>query len=127
MRQERVAGAYVLTNACTSSHDGSTDLKVAGFDWDGGNEEKCQKHGVSLAAIESLFRRSLAVLPYPAHSVQEERFKAIGRTDDARGVLIVFRLRRRGGATFIRPISARYMHRQEIAYYEEETASPAQR
>lgn len=105
----------------------SVNLKVAGFDWDIGNEEKCQKHGVSLSAIESLFHRPLAVFPDPAHSAQEERFKAIGRTDDARGVLIVFTLRQRSGAIFIRPISARYMHRKEIAYYEEEAAKAAQR
>jgi predicted DNA binding CopG/RHH family protein/uncharacterized DUF497 family protein len=30
---------------------------VAGFDWDAGNLEKCQKHGVSAAEIEGLFMR----------------------------------------------------------------------
>ncbi len=28
---------------------------VSGFDWDDGNIEKCQKHGVSLEEIEALF------------------------------------------------------------------------
>ena len=28
---------------------------VAGFDWDHGNREKCQKHGVSVADIEFAF------------------------------------------------------------------------
>ena len=97
-------------------------LGVAGFDWDTGNREKCQKHGVSLDAIESVFDRSLAILPDPAHSVAEERFKAIGKTEDGRFVLIVFMLRQRANQAFIRPISARYMHRKEIAYYEKEVA-----
>ena len=62
-------------------------------DWDRGNRDKCQKHGVSIAVIESLFRSPIAVFPDPEHSDREERFKAIGRAEDGRGVLIVFTLR----------------------------------
>jgi uncharacterized protein len=62
-----------------------------------------------------------------AHSRVEERFKMIGRTDVGRHMLIVFVLRRRESATFIRPISARTMHAKEIANYEEEAARAAQR
>src|SRR5208282_3914390 len=95
-------------------YDERMGLGVAGFEWDKGNRDKCQKHGVPLAAIESLFRRPLVVFPDPAHSRIEERFKAIGWTDDGRGVLIVFTLRKKGDDTFIRPVSARYMHRKEV-------------
>ncbi len=102
-------------------------LAVAAFDWDAGNRDKCQKHGVSIAAIESLFRNPIAVFPDPAHSDREERFKAIGRTEDGRSVLIVFTLRVRNGETLIRPISARYMRRKESEYYEKEAAGTAQR
>ena len=102
-------------------------LVVAGFDWDCGNRNKCQKHGVSVAVIESLFRGSIAVLPDPAHSAREERFKAIGRAEYGRGVLIVFTLRVHGGETLIRPISARYMRRKESDYYEKEAAKASQR
>jgi len=102
-------------------------LVVAGFDWDRGNRNKCQKHGVSVAVIESLFRGSIAVLPDPAHSAREERFKAIGRAEYGRGVLIVFTLREHDGVTLIRPISARYMRRKESEYYEEEAAKTADR
>ena len=98
------------------------DPRVAGFDWDDANRDKCQKHGISVAAIESLFRRPIAVVPDPTHSRGETRFKAIGKTDDARSVLTVFTLRKRGDETFIRPISARYMHAKEIKYYEKEAA-----
>jgi uncharacterized protein len=92
---------------------------VAGFEWDRGNREKSQKHGVSVAAIESAFRGVITVFPDAAHSDSEERFKAIGRAEQGRHVLIVFALRTQDGETRIRPISARYMHRKEIEYYEE--------
>jgi len=52
--------------------------------------------GLSLDEIESLFRRPLVVFPDPAHSAGETRFKAIGRTDEGRSVLIVFTLRAQG-------------------------------
>ncbi len=91
-----------------------------GFDWDRGNSAKCQKHGLSVEAIERLFTRPLAILPDVAHSDEERRFRAIGRTDSGRSVFIVFTLRRKGNAQLIRPISARYMHKKEIDSYEEE-------
>jgi len=82
---------------------------------------------VPITAIEHLFRRPLALFPDLAHSGAEERFKAIGLTDDGRGVLIVFTLRKRGGETFIRPVAARYMHRKEVEYYEKATAEAEKR
>ncbi len=103
------------------------DFAFAGFDWDEGNRDKCQMHGVALAAIESLFYGSLAVFPDLVHSRVEERFKAVGWTAEGRGVLIVFTMRKKASGIFIRPVSARYMHRKEVAYYEKETATPAKR
>jgi uncharacterized protein len=100
---------------------------IIGFDWDRGNRDKSQKHGVSIDVIESLFARPISVFPDPQHSAQKRRYKAIGRTADGRGVLIVFTLRVRAGETLIRPISARYMRRQEMDYYEEEAAKTRQR
>ncbi len=103
------------------------DLAVVGFDWDKGNRDKCRKHGVPLAAIESVFDGPTAVFPDPAHSEAEERFKAIGRTEDGREVFIVFTLRKQDAVTLIRPLSARYMHRKEVEHYEKETAEAAKR
>jgi uncharacterized DUF497 family protein len=100
---------------------------IAGFDWDAGNSEKCRKHGVSLAAIEAMFHRPVALYRDPAHSRDEERFKAIGKADDGRSMVIVFTLRQRAGESFVRSISARYMHVKEIANYEEEAAKTGQR
>lgn len=90
---------------------------IIGFEWDDGNREKCQSHGVPVAEIESMFRRTVAVIPDIAHSDAEERFKAIGRTDEGRHLFVVFA--RRANGALIRPISARYMHRKEIQYYEQ--------
>ena len=90
---------------------------IGGFDWDAGNRNKCRKHGVSLADIEAFFRGQIGV--HPARiSNKEERFIAIGSTAEGRHILVVFTLRTRNGKTLIRPISARYMHRREVAHYE---------
>jgi len=91
---------------------------VSGFDWDRANRDKCKKHGVPLAVIERLFDDAIAMFPDPAHSAKEERFKAIGRSGGGRSVLIVFTLRKREDALLIRPISAQYMHRKEVEYFE---------
>ncbi len=72
---------------------------VAGFDWDAGNREKCEKHGVSVAEIESLFSRAVAVHADAARSTAEDRFKAIGRTADGRHVFVVFAIRWKSGGT----------------------------
>jgi uncharacterized DUF497 family protein len=93
---------------------------ISGFDWDDGNLEKCQKHGVSIEVIEELFRRSHTVRVDLEHSLGEERLRAIGRSAEGRHVFLVFTIRERHGERFIRPISARYMHRKEVAYYEKE-------
>ena len=96
-------------------------MAVGGFDWDAGNRDKCRKHGVSLAAIESLFRGPVSVHPAQTRDT-EERFIAIGKTAEERHMLVVFTWRKQNGSRLIRPISARYMHRREIAHYEKETS-----
>ena len=98
-------------------------MEVAGFDWDDGNRSKCQKHGVSQAAIESVFRSSIAVLPDPLHSKSEVRFQAIGKSDDGRWIFLVFTLRTRRDKRLVRPISARFTHKKEVQHYEKETAT----
>jgi hypothetical protein len=69
----------------------------------------------------------LRSFPDPSHSRAEERFKAVGRTEEGRHVLIVFTLRTNEGQTFIRPISARFMHVKEINHYEETASKIADR
>jgi uncharacterized protein len=100
---------------------------ITGFEWDGGNENKCQKHGVALSDLESAFYRTMHIFPDTAHSQSEKRYIALGKTDEGRNIFVSFTLRQREGKTYIRPISARYMHRKEIEHYEKEIASPHKR
>ena len=64
---------------------------VGGFDWDGGNRDKCRKHGVSLTDVETSFRGPLAIHPARLGG-KEERFIAIGHTAEGRTILVVFTL-----------------------------------
>jgi uncharacterized DUF497 family protein len=85
------------------------------FDWDDDNRAKCLKHGVSHAEIEQAICYGARVAPYPKHSLAEQRFIAVGRTDQGRHVFVAFR--RRGDR--VRPISARFIHAREVARYED--------
>ena len=96
------------------------DVRVAGFDWDAGNRAKCEKHGVSGLEVEELFTRPLLIIPDASHSQSEERLRAIGKTAGGRSIFLVFTIRVRAGKRFIRPVSARYMHRKEVVHYEQE-------
>ena len=93
---------------------------LSGFEWDDGNLEHCRKHGVSRSEIEGLFASPVIVLPDTGHSEAETRHRAIGRTRNGRAVFVVFTIRERDGRRYIRPVSARYMHKAEIEGYEKE-------
>jgi uncharacterized DUF497 family protein len=97
-------------------------LPIDGFDWDGGNRDKCTRHGVPLATIESIFEREVHVLPDIRHSTSETRFLAIGTAPDGRRVFLAFTLRERGGLRLLRPISARWMHAKEVRHLEAQIA-----
>lgn len=92
--------------------------KITGFNWDEGNARKNDKHGVSMAEAEQLFFNApLLLLEDSAHSQQEPRLHALGKTDDGRALHITFTLRQ--SDTLIRVISARDMHKKERAIYEQ--------
>jgi uncharacterized DUF497 family protein len=93
---------------------------LSGFDWDAGNRAKCQKHGVSIAEIETLFSSPLLIVPDTTHSKTETRIRALGKTTSGRMVFLVFTVRLKRGQRLVRPISARYMHAKEVASYEKE-------
>ena len=93
-------------------------MEFAGFNWDAGNRKKCQKHGVSIAEIESIFSRPVVILPAKENPQGERRFLAIGTGFEGRKVFLVFTMRDLGDGALIRPISARYMHQKEIETYE---------
>ena len=93
--------------------------KITGFDWDAGNSRKSEdKHGVSMAEAEQVFFGTpLLMLEDVAHSQQEPRIHALGKTSDGRTLHITFTLRSNGGQ--IRVISARDMHKKERLIYEQ--------
>ena len=99
-------------------------MESDGFDWDDGNFEKCQKHGLSIAEIESLFRSRPLIGPDLKHSDEETRFQAIGRTATGRPMIVTFTWRVSATKRLIRPVSARYMHLKEIRAYEEAVSAP---
>ncbi len=84
------------------------------FDWDHGNRDKCQKHGLTLDEIEHALSHGARVAPDPNHSQTEQRFIAVSRTAAGRPVFIAFCWR----GDKLRPISARYMHAKEAARYD---------
>ncbi|GAB5506515.1 MAG: BrnT family toxin [Rhizobiaceae bacterium] len=92
-------------------------MKIAGIEWDGGNWPKCGKHGVSREDIEHALRHMTFRIPDP--NPAEERFRTASRASDGRPVFIVYTHRRRNGDTWLRPISARYMHGKEVRQYEQ--------
>ncbi len=102
-------------------------MQFHGFDWDEGNVAKCQKHGLSVEEIESLFEGAFDVFPDVAHSNVETRLRAIGRGASGRWLFCAFTIRQIGSLNLVRPISARYMHAREVAYYEKEVASSTNR
>ena len=82
---------------------------------------------LSARDIESIFQGPVSVFPDPEHSGEEELFIGIGKTEKHRNVLVVFKLRRKDDVVLIRPISARFMHKKEIDYYEKETSKNEKR
>ena len=94
--------------------------RIEGFEWDAGNSRRsARKHGVIQAEAEQVFfNEPLLVMADPKHGAKEDRFHALGHTDDGRRLHITFTLRRE--ATLIRVISARDMSRKERARFEQE-------
>src|SRR5260370_11435750 len=92
-----------------------------GFQWDAGNADKnWELHQVSQGDCEQVFfNRPLLVAPDLGHSERESRYAALGHTNAARPLAVVFTIR----GTLVRVISARDMSRSERRIYEEGQAS----
>jgi uncharacterized protein len=98
-------------------------VTFSGFAWDNANRSKCQKHGVSVAEVEHVLAHAQTlIVPDLKNSRAEPRFLAIGQTVEGRYTFVVFTPRQTRGGIFMRPISARYMHRKETKKYEQEIA-----
>jgi len=92
--------------------------QISGFDWDAGNHRKSSdKHSINQFEAEQVFfNHPLLVLTDIKHSQNENRYHALGKSNDSRLLHITFTLR--FADTLIRVISARDMHRKERIIYE---------
>ncbi len=103
-------------------------IGFSGFAWDGANLVKCQKHGVSISEIEYVLAHAESLMiPDLKNSQGEPRYIAIGQTAKGRWTFVVFTPRTSAGVTFLRPLSARYMHAREIRKYAQEIARAQKR
>ena len=95
--------------------------QCTGFQWDAGSADKnWELHQVSQGECEQVFfNRPLVVAPDLEHSEREARYAALGRTNAARGLAVVFKIR----GTLVRVISAGDMSRRERRIYEQGKAS----
>lgn len=86
------------------------------FEWDKGNYDKnLIKHTVSKQEIEEVFfNEPLLVYDDTKHSKKEQRFHALGQTDDLRKLFLSLTIR----GNQIRVISARDMNKKEEVMYE---------
>lgn len=86
------------------------------FEWDKGNIEKnWLKHGVSYKEIEEIFsNKPLLVSEDKKHSKIEERYQALGKTNNERLIFLSFMVRNNK----VRVISARDMSKKEEKIYE---------
>jgi len=89
--------------------------RLAGFDWDRGNDQKSwARHGVTQAEAEEVFfNRPILIADDAKHSVRERRYALLGRTNAERLLSVVFTVRR----DHVRVISARSMSRKERTQY----------
>jgi hypothetical protein len=87
------------------------------FEWDQLKaDSNLRKHGISFYEAVTAFRDPFAVLmPDPSHSLAEERYLVLGRTDNDRLVVVAFAER----PPHTRIISARLAVRREHRFYEE--------
>jgi uncharacterized DUF497 family protein len=91
---------------------------LLGFDWDPANWSKSErKHGVAAAEAEEVLLRDPLCQVDVAISDTEQRFVALGTTNDGRRLFVSFAVRRNR----VRVISARPMSRKERAIHEKAT------
>ena len=100
------------------------ELKVSAFDWDDGNRGKCRKHGLSMADVEHVLISAQNRIRSRCSKLAHGRHAISPLERPARVVFsfVVFTLRLANDEIKLRPISARYMHKKEIAKYEKEIA-----
>jgi hypothetical protein len=92
-------------------------FNVTAFDWDQWNAEKIRgAHQVEPYECEEIFFNEVLFVPDDRHSANERRYHALGMTNAARLLFVVFTVR----GEKVRVISARDMHKKERKIYYEE-------
>jgi len=89
---------------------------LSGFEWDPANWRKSElKHGVAAPEAEEVLLNDPVCQVDTRHSGDEQRYVALGVTNEGRRLFVAFTIRR----SRIRIISARPMSRKERMVYEE--------
>lgn len=90
--------------------------EISTFEWDEGNSDKnWKRHEVTKIEAEQVFHNQpLLIATDPKHSESEQRYFALGRTDNGRKLMVAFTLR----GSRLRVISARPMSRRERKVYD---------
>ena len=89
---------------------------ILGFEWDAGNWRKSElRHGVAIAEAQEALLNDPVCQVDTRHSDDEQRYVALGKTNEGRGLFVSFTVRRNR----LRVISARPMSRKERTAYEE--------
>lgn len=112
---------FVLTNVRQVVYSMEVEVKIVcadGFDWDTGNLLKILNRGIIPQLIEEFFLREQLLSPDYKHSASEERFIAVGKSYNGRYMLVSYTMRVKNNLNLIRVVTARYMHKKEIIFYE---------
>ncbi len=95
-------------------------LKPIAFEWDEHNQDKnWNKHKVDYREIQEIFHnRDLKLLRDVKHSQTEKRYVALGVTNKAKKLYVIFTVRKGK----IRVISARNQSKKERNFYEKQAS-----
>ncbi len=90
--------------------------ECTGFQWDRHNVQKnWEKHNVSpVESEQAFFNRPLIIVKDIQHSQEEDRYYALGKTDQDRRLFIAFTIRKK----LFRVIFSRDMNKKERKIYE---------
>ncbi len=98
-----------------------SSINFSGFDWDNGNIDKSLiKHSVTPEETEQLFSNTYVMYFDYKHSQIENRYFALGKTNNGKLLNVGFTLRNKDNNVLIRPISSRSMNKKERLNYEKE-------
>jgi uncharacterized DUF497 family protein len=90
---------------------------LKGFEWDSGNWRKSElRHGVAAAEAQEVLLNDPLCQVDARHSDAEQRYVALGVTNEGRRLFVAFTVRRGR----VRIISARPMSRKERGIHEED-------